>query len=531
MSKAAKKFPRSAVARAAPPDAAASARAKIKSLDELVEIAAEAQAKGRRVVLAHGTFDLLHMGHVRHLEQARAEGDLLIVTITGDAFVNKGPGRPVFTSVLRAEMLAALGYVDWVAVNEAPTAENVIALLKPDVYAKGADYAEAENDATGKIVDERASVEKHGGRISFTDDITFSSSSLLNRFFDIHDPKLRGYLEQQRDRDIAGTLLAMIEQVRDYRVLLVGDAIVDEYHYVSPLGKSPKENLIATHYRDRELFAGGVVAAANHVAAFCREVEVLTCLGEEDSYEDLILAAAKPNVKIHALRRPGVPTTRKSRFVDADYLRKLFEVYYMDDNHLTGGLEQDLARQIRARAGDFDLVIVTDFGHGLITKSAIEALSESAKFLAVNAQSNSANHGFNLVTKYPWADYVCIDAPEAKLAVADKFSDLGLIASKLLPEMIVCDRMILTHGRYGCVTYDRTEGVHYIPAFTGQALDTMGAGDAFLAVTAPLVANGANLELVGFVGNAVGAMKVGIVGHRESVEKVPLIRYLQTLLK
>lgn len=529
MNKVVKKFP--ARTRSARLDMEASVRAKIRTLDELVGIARQAQAGGRRVVLAHGTFDLLHMGHVRHLEQARAEGDVLIVTITGDAYVNKGPGRPVFTAPLRAEMLAALGYVNWVAINEAPTAENVIAALKPDVYAKGADYAEAENDATGKIVDERASVEAYGGRIHFTDDITFSSSSLLNRFFDIHDPNLRSYLEQQRERDIADTLLATIESVRDYRVLLVGDAIIDEYHYVSPLGKSPKENLIATLYRDREVFAGGVIAAANHVASFCREVEVLTCLGENDSFEAEVLDAVKPNVKLSAIRRPGVPTTRKSRFVDSDYLRKLFEVYHMDDSHLAGEQERTFADMIRARAGDFDVVIVTDFGHGLITRRSIEALSDSAKFLAVNAQSNSANQGYNLVTKYPWADYICIDAPEAKLAVADKFGDLGLIASKLLPEQIACDRIILTHGRYGCVTYERTGGVHHIPAFTGQALDTLGAGDAFLAVTSPLVASGADMDLVGFIGNAVGAMKVGIVGHRESVEKVPLIRYLQTLLK
>jgi rfaE bifunctional protein nucleotidyltransferase chain/domain len=508
-----------------------SARAKIRSLDDLVTTASDARAAGRRVVLAHGTFDLLHMGHVRHLEQARREGDMLIVTITGDGFVNKGPGRPVFTAELRAEMVAALAYVDWVAVNQAQTAENVIAALKPDVYIKGSDYHDPDDDATGKIVDERAMVEKYGGRIVFTDDITFSSSSLLNRFFDIHDPKLRAYLDVQRERGIMDTLLSMLEQVRNYRVLLVGDTIIDEYRYVSPLGKTPKENLIATLYRDSELFAGGVIAAANHVAAFCREVEVLTCLGEEDSYGDLVLAAAKPNVKVSAFHRPGVPTIRKSRFVDADYLRKLFEVYHMDDSPLSGHLEDTFAQAIRDRAGDFDLVIVTDFGHGLITPRSIDALTESAGFLAVNAQSNSANQGYNLITRYPRADYVCIDAPEAKLAVADKLGDLALIAGELLPSRIDCGRMILTHGRYGCVTYDGERGVHSIPAFTGQALDTLGAGDAFLAVTSPLVASGADMEMVGFVGNAVGAMKVGIVGHRHSIEKVPLIRYLQTMLK
>ena len=193
---------------------------------------------------------------------------------------------------------------------------------------------------------------------------------------------------------------------------------------------------------------------AEHLAER-HEVEVLTCLGEEDSYEDLILASVKPNVTLNAIRRPGVPTTRKSRFVDGDYLRKLFEVYYMDDTQISGALEERFAKEIAARARDFDVVIVTDFGHGLVTRQGIDALLDNAPFLAVNAQSNSANHGYNLVTKYSRADYLCIDAPEAKLAVADKFGDLGLIASKLLPEQVACDRMILTHGRYGCVTYDR----------------------------------------------------------------------------
>jgi rfaE bifunctional protein nucleotidyltransferase chain/domain len=507
------------------------ARAKIHSIDELARWAELLQAEGRTVVLAHGAFDLLHMGHVRHLEEARRQGDALFVTVTDDAFVNKGPGRPVFPAALRAEMLGALAYVDGVAINPAATAENVIAAVRPDVYVKGSDYADSKDDVTGKIVDERRAVEGYGGRIHFTDDIVFSSSSLLNRHFDVHEPELRAYLDRMRGDDALRRLLDLLESMRDKRVLLVGDAIIDEYQYVSPLGKSPKENLIATLYQDREEFAGGVVAAANHVAGFCREVEVLTALGADDGHEELIRLSLKPNVRFDAVRRPGAPTTRKCRFVDRDYFRKLFEVYFMDDAPIAGALEDAFVQRIALRAPEFDVVIVTDFGHGLITRKAVDALTGASRFLAVNAQSNSANQGFNLVTKYPRADYVCIDAPEAKLAVHDKFSDLERVAAELLPERIACDRMILTHGRNGCVTWDRATGARRIPAFTRRALDTMGAGDAFLAVTAPLVATGAEMELVGFIGNAVGALKVGIVGHRQSVEKVPLMKYLQTLLK
>ncbi|HZD26538.1 MAG TPA: PfkB family carbohydrate kinase, partial [Alphaproteobacteria bacterium] len=141
------------------------------------------------------------------------------------------------------------------------------------------------------------------------------------------------------------------------------------------------------------------------------------------------------------------------------------------------------------------------------------------------------NHGYNAIGKYRRADYVCIDAPEARLAVRDRFSDLGEVIQGPLREQIDCNRVIVTHGQNGCVTFDLAEGLGKVPAFTRQVVDTVGAGDAFLSVTAPLVQAGMPMELVGVIGNAVGAMKVGIVGHRSSVQRVPLMKFLTALLK
>ena len=511
--------------------AGATARQKILNVNQLAQYAEAARHRGERVVLAHGTFDLLHMGHVRHLEQARALGDVLLVSITADPYVNKGPGRPVFSGPLRAEMVAALTYVERVTVNDYATAENVIRAVKPDIYVKGSDYAQVEKDVTGKISDERAAVEEHGGRIHFTYDITFSSSSLLNRHFDVFDAPLRGYLQTARERHSFDAFVQIIDSIKDKSVLLVGDTIIDEYHYVTPLGKSPKENIIPTLYRDDEGFAGGVIAAANHVAGFCRDVHVIACLGDDADAEQLVRASLKPNVTLSAVNRPASPTTRKRRFVDADYLRKMFEVYFMDDAPITGAVEDGVIGEIVKRAADYDVVIATDFGHGMLTGRVRQNLMARSRFLAVNTQSNSANHGYNLITKYGRADYVCIDAPEARLAAGDPHLEIEVIAGEVIPSRVDCSRLIVTHGLHGCLTFDRKTGVRQIPAFTGRAVDTMGAGDAFLAVTAPMVAAGHDMEMIGFVGNAVGAIKVGIVGHRQSVERIPLLKYINTLLK
>ena len=245
----------------------------------------------------------------------------------------------------------------------------------------------------------------------------------------------------------------------------------------------------------------------------------------------MIRATLKSNVDLTIVRKPGAPTTRKRRFVDADYLRKLFEVYFMDNSPLLGAVEDSMVAAIAKHAADYDVVVVTDFGHGTITARMRNELEARSRFLSVNAQSNSANHGFNLITKYKRADYICIDAPEARLAAADPHIEIETIASERLPASIDCGRIILTHGRHGCVTFDKSAGVRRIPAFTRRIVDTMGAGDAFLAITSPMVSTGRDLELVGFIGNAVGAIKVGIVGHRASVERVTLLKYLTTLLK
>lgn len=486
------------------------------------------QRTGARIVQAHGAFDLLHLGHIRHLQAARRLGDLLVVTVTPDRFVNKGPNRPVFAEALRAEALAALDCVDFVAINDAPDAVSAIERIKPDVYVKGQDYQNPEGDVTGKIAREREAAEAHGGKLVFTDEVTYSSSELINRHFNVHEPEVKDHLDSLRPA--LPDILALIEKVKDYRVLLVGDAIIDEYQYVVPMGKPPKESIIAARYQDTERFAGGVFAAANHLASFVKDVHVITALGNDDSHEDFIRTRLARNITLTALRRPGTPTTRKIRLVDPSCMRKIgAEVYVMDDAPLALDLQRGINDRLEKYAECFDLVLATDFGHGLISRSTEDALREAPKFLAVNAQTNSANFGYNLVTKYPGARYVCVDEPEARLALCDRTSPVTDIIRRLFDSLIY-PKVIVTRGKHGCVTWDG-DTTHTLPALAKSVTDTVGAGDAFFAITAPLVAAGGPMHHIGFIGNVVGSLKVGIVGNRSAVDKAALVKSIMGLLK
>jgi D-glycero-beta-D-manno-heptose 1-phosphate adenylyltransferase len=138
---------------------------RVLDLEGARAVAETARAAGRRVVLANGCFDLLHVGHIRYLEDARALGDLLIVGVNGDAAVRrlKGPGRPLMPAAERAEMLAALRAVDHVVVFDDDTADALVGLLRPTVHAKGTDY-------TTDSVPERAAVLAAGGRVAIAGD-------------------------------------------------------------------------------------------------------------------------------------------------------------------------------------------------------------------------------------------------------------------------------------------------------------------------------------------------------------------------
>ena len=155
---------------------------KILDLDKLAEELSDLKSKGKKIVHCHGCFDMMHPGHIKYFQASKKMGDILVVTVTPDQYVDKGSGRPVFDQYLRTESIAALECVDYVAVNRWPTAENTLRLLVPDYYVKGQEFEKLQ-DKTGKIQKEVDVVREIGGEMRFTHEIVFSSTKILNRYF------------------------------------------------------------------------------------------------------------------------------------------------------------------------------------------------------------------------------------------------------------------------------------------------------------------------------------------------------------
>ncbi|MBI2446567.1 MAG: adenylyltransferase/cytidyltransferase family protein [Parcubacteria group bacterium] len=506
---------------------------KIKNLDELVLILQKLKNEGKKIIHCHGVFDLMHPGHVRHFHAAKALGDILVVTVTPDKYVNKGPDRPVFTEELRAETIAALECVNYVAINLWPKAAETIIKLKPDIYVKGSDYAEADKDETRGIFLEREAVESIGGRIHFTDEITFSSSSLINEYFEVYPEPAKNFLKNFRKQYNADEVIAKLKNLKNLKVLAIGETILDEYAFVAAMISKPaKGNHIAARFLSEETHAGGILACANHLANFCGEVDLITTIGN-DGKEEFVRSHLKSNINLNLIINDEAPTIIKKRFVDNAFLNKLFELYTINDQP-----SSKLERKIKNCLNDaifkirhYDLVLVLDYGHGLFTPSLRQLICAMPQFLAVNAQTNAANMGFNLITKYPRANYFCLDDRELRMAFADNHGNIRDLI-KNLADKLYGGGITVTRGHLGALTYDaKRQEFFEVPVLSQKIVDTTGAGDAFLALTAPCVAQGFPMDLVGFIGSAAGALAVGYLGNRSAVEEAPLYKFITALLK
>jgi rfaE bifunctional protein nucleotidyltransferase chain/domain len=503
---------------------------KIKKIEQLVQEVAAIRGKNKKIVHCHGVFDLLHIGHIRYLEQARGMGDVLIVTITPDRFVDKGPHRPAFTELLRAEAIASLACVDYVAINQWPTAEETLRLLRPDFYVKGSEFKEISSDMTGKIAREERVVKEIGATLAFTDDIVFSSSSLINRYISNFPDEIQKYLDIFRQRYTIEQIHQVIDKMARLKVLVIGDAIVDEYQFCEPIGISSKDPALALKYQAHDIFAGGVLAVANHIANFANKVQLVTVLGERDSQEEFIKSQLYDNISSFYAYQPNAPTLIKRRFIEGYSLNKLFEVYVMDGGYLPPEKEAKVCEWLSEQLPSYDLVVAADFGHGAISPNMINMLVEKSSFLAVNTQANAGNRGFHTLTRYPRADYVCIAEHEIRLEMRDVKGKIRPMMDALA-EKVGCSQFVVTRGRNGCCVRGKSGEFVVVPSFAQKIVDRVGAGDAFLSVTALASALGVADEILGFIGNVVGSLAVEILGNKKSIDKLSVKKYITSLLK
>jgi len=442
----------------------------------------------KKIILAHGCFDILHPGHLRHLAYAKSKADILITSLTSDRHITKGMYRPHVPENIRAESIAALEMVDYVIIDDHATPLELIKELQPNYFAKGFEYG-AENPATQA---ETRGVESYGGEMVFTPgDVVYSSTKLL----DTHLPKLQ--IEKLIDLmktfdfefdDLSDALL----QFNKFKVHVIGDSITDVYTRTSLIGSNAKTPTFSVLYQGHEDYIGGAGVVAKHL--------------EE--------AGAKVYFTSHR-------ETVKNTICCGE--QRLLKIDNVDNTPIPPRDVEKIAASIRGTPAD--CVVFSDFRHGIFHKSSIPVLATAIpKGVFKVADSQVASRWGN-ITEFKGFDLITPNEKEARFALADQDSNIGRLATAT-KEAAQAKNILLKLGQRG-ILFLENELPYSVDSFADDVKDAVGAGDALLAYATLTMLATQSLPMACIIGSIAAACECEIDGNKPITPELVLAKMAQ----
>ncbi len=498
---------------------------KMLTKDRLLALRAAARAAGRRVVQCHGCFDIVHPGHIRHLRHAKSQGDILLVSITGDSLISKGTGRPLIPQELRAENLAALDFVDWVYVEPRPTAADLLAEVKPDVYVKGREY---ETNSDPRFRAERDIVERAGGRVVFSSgEVVFSSTALIAAMEQSADPFHKRLSQLTREPDLQPAALGnLVSAFAGLRVLVVGETILDTYVMCDRPEVAGESPIMTLRPLERRQYDGGAAIIARHLAAMGARPVLVTALPKDEDGEALRRRMLAQGIELRAIP-VSAPIPEKQRFLVG--AQKVMKLDLVEPTVLDAAQQQrlvDIAQDGAVDAG-CHAAIIADFGLGMMTPTVLAALCKGLR-PRVGVLSGDVSGRRSNLRSMRGMDLVCPSEAELRDSQRLYGEGLSLVAWNLLKETNTRSA-IVTMGADGLIAFDRlAEGdehgaaagawqtrlsAEHVPALCPLAVDPLGCGDSLLAAATLALAAGGSILQGAFLGACAAGSQVQRLGN------------------
>jgi rfaE bifunctional protein nucleotidyltransferase chain/domain len=331
---------------------------KIIDIEELSKKLKEIRIKKKMTIgLSHGVFDLVHLGHIFHFNEAKKKVDILIVSVTSDKYVFKGPGRPFFSQEQRMEVISNLESVDYVTLSDSDSSLNIINNVKPNIYFKGPDYKDNSKDFTKKIIQENNLVKRNKGITFYTSAKKYSSTLLLNKLS--FKKKNNLAIKKIKKNFSFEKIKEMIDSLNYVKPFVIGEIIIDKYVFCEALGKSGKEPMLVLRDIFEELYLGGSGAIANHISAFCKKIFLLGMIGEKKEKLEFIHKNIKPGIIFNYICKKKSPTIIKKRYLDSISKSKIFGVYSLNDCVITETENKNLMLKFLRIKNKTDLTILS----------------------------------------------------------------------------------------------------------------------------------------------------------------------------
>lgn len=339
-------------------------------------------------------------------------------------------------------------------------------------------------------------------------------------------------MENFKQRHSMEEIKRYAEKIRDLKVLVIGDIIIDRYTYCAVQGIMSKDMGYSARLKGTEECFGGAAAVARHLASFSENVTLMSVIGNEETIRLRMFEELADRINLKLVYSEKVPTIVKCRYLTRnekrEEYRKIFAINNIPEEYgYENNAKEKFADKLLESIDGYDVVFLCDFGHGLVDGTVMEMVQERAKYLVLNCQTNSSNKGMNIITKYRRADAFTLDQQELSLAYPSYYDDEEIKLKKLGGHLK--GKGWLTRGALGALQIN-DGNIEKCPAFTLSVKDTIGAGDAFFALAGIFTSVGAPVEIGTFMGNIGGAIGANIVANNESVEKVNALKFASTLL-
>lgn len=495
-------------------------RAKIVLPDQLAALLGP-RPRADRVVLCHGVFDVVHPGHLRHLLYAKSKADVLVCSVTADRWISKGPYRPHVPQDLRAASLALLDIVDYVAVDDAEGPLSLIALIQPDLYAKGFEYSPG---ARPQQIKETAAVQAYGGEVLFTPgDVIYSSSALIEAAApDLRWDKL-ALLMRRADLTFDQLRDAVLD-MRGQSMHVVGDSIVDALLRCEMIGTSGKTPTISVRRAGREEFVGGAAVVALHARAAGAEVQFSTVLGNDRAGALILRAMDAAGVRVWPIHEAARPTTIKEVVVVDGY--RLLKIDTVDSRPISDSVLSRLSKQI-AETPVGGAVVFSDFRHGIFNPRTIPALTAVIPAGCIRVADSQVASRWGNILDFQGFDLIAANEREARFTLGDQDSGVRPLAAHLYDEAH-CGGLLLKLGARGILGFaagtDDTERSFVLDSFAAQVIDPVGAGDALLAYATLALAGGAGLPTAAILGSLAAAAECAVDGNAPVTSEIVLAK-------
>jgi len=488
----------------------------LKSFEDLAILRRKTKKK---IGLCHGVFDILHFGHIKHFEEAKKSVDILVVSITKDDFVKKGPFQPYNSATKRALFLSSISFIDHVFINNGPVASTVIKSLKPNIYFKGKDYL--QKDITNNFSKESVQVKKFKGTTKITNTEIMSSTKILNNnIFQWEDLNKKYLIDKSLKFDF-NKITKYFNKIANNEINIIGEVILDKYIFSDFVGVTSKDPAMSLLENSSEVIAGGTIAIAKMLSRFVKKVNFYT-YGNNNLLKQHL--KGYKNIKIFNLDT-NYQIQIKSRYINSNRYEKILQVTNFKKNILTN---QTIVRKLNHYKKNIkNNLIICDYGIDLFSSKIIRILENMKIKKFLNVQTNSLNYGFNIFTKYKNFNYLCLDDREWTLGLNQQdinTKDFLNLSKKNKKIFLAC-----TKGKNGSsLFYNNKE--FSSPTFIPRTVDTTGCGDAYYAITSLLILVKAELNLIPFIGNVYAGMHSQYFGNKQITDKVALLKYIRSLL-